>query len=284
MRRREELLGKNIWEEFPRAVDTEFYLHIRRALEEGVTTEFETVSLTLGAWVHGRAYPSSEGLSVYVQDITERKRAEQAIARVREAERKRIARDLHDGVLQDLSYTAAGLGLLMFDVKGTELEQEMQKAIDAIRRAAQSLRNVVNDLRLTEEGDRPFRELVASLVERNRAMVRSQDIALGLEDSFPNVALGDAGTEALRVLQEALTNARRHSDAHNVWVGLRCEENELVAEVVDDGRGFGTGVTPGVGLHSMRERTALLGGTLDIESEPGRGTRVRLRLPLPQKG
>ena len=74
-RSREELLGKNVWEEFPEAEDPEFYRQIRRAMERGVTTELETESPVLGTWVAGRAYPSREGLSVYFRDITERKRA-----------------------------------------------------------------------------------------------------------------------------------------------------------------------------------------------------------------
>ena len=80
-RSREELLGKNIWEEFPEAVDPESYRQIRRAMEEGVTTEFETRSPRHGAWVAGRAYPSREGLSVYFRDVTERKRAEETAER-----------------------------------------------------------------------------------------------------------------------------------------------------------------------------------------------------------
>src|SRR5215212_1574420 len=75
-RYREELLDKNIWEEFPQEVGSESYRQIKRAMEEGVTTEFETISQVLGTWVAGRAYPSREGLSVYFQDVTERKRAE----------------------------------------------------------------------------------------------------------------------------------------------------------------------------------------------------------------
>ena len=80
------------------------------------------------------------------------------------------------------------------------------------------------------------------------------------------------------MVQEALTNARRHSGAKNVRVNLCIEGEELVIEVADDGRGFG----PGVGLSSMRERVASLGGKLEVESEVGGGTTVRLRVPRPE--
>jgi CheY-like chemotaxis protein len=116
-------------------------------------------------------------------------------------------------------------------------------------------------------------------------MARGQEIWLEVEDDFPAISFGDAGMEILRVIQEALTNARRHSGARKMQVTLSKDRDELVAEVADDGRGFMLGTTPGgVGLRSMRERTIALGGKLEIESEVGEGTRVGLRVPLAQRG
>ena len=216
------------------------------------------------------------------EERTERRRAEDALREIREAERRRIARDLHDGVLQDLSYTTASMGLIMHNVKDASLEEELQRAIDAVRRAAQGLRDAVNDLRLEEEVDRPFLELVESLVQRNRAMARGHKISLEVGEGLPSVSLGEIGTQMVRILQEALTNTRRHSRARSVVVTLGMEGTDLVAAVSDDGRGFVPGSASGVGLSSMRERAALIGGDLEVVSEPGRGARVRLRVPLPQ--
>ena len=86
--------------------------------------------------------------------------------------------------------------------------------------------------------------------------------------------------ELLRIVQKAMTNARRHSGARRVGVTLWAEGNDLVAEVSDDGRGFETETAPGIGLRSMRERAAALGGKLEVQSEPGEGTRVRLWAPM----
>ena len=218
-----------------------------------------------------------------VRDITERKRAEEAMREIQEAERTRMARDLHDGVLQDLSYTAAAMGVMMLQAEGTKLEGRLQGTIDAVRRAAQGLREAVYDLRLEGEAGRPFPELVRSLVGEGRVMAPGCDIRLDVEDGFPSGPMGDAGVELSRVIREALNNARRHSRAGRVSVVLRTEGEELVAEVSDDGRGFGPEAVPGVGRGSMRERAAAVGGELKIESEPGRGTTVRLRAPLPRE-
>ena len=224
------------------------------------------------------------GASTIARDITERKRAEAALRQVREAERRRIARDLHDGVLQDLAYTAATMGLIMLDTESAGLEEELQRAVDAVRRAAQGLRDAVNDLRLEEERDRPFPRLVESLVQRNRARAQGYEISLELGEGFPSAPLGHIGTDLLRIIQEALTNARRHSGAKRVTVSLKVEGSDLVAEVSDDGQGFGPENSPGVGFSSMRERAAAVGGTVEIESEVGRGTKVHIRIPVPQKG
>jgi PAS domain S-box-containing protein len=281
-RPREELLGKNLWEEFPEEVDSESYRQIRRAMEEGKTTEFESLSPVSGAWVAGRASPSREGLSVYFRDVTERKRAEESLRRVTEAERKRIARDLHDGPLQDFSYTAAAIGMIMLRSEDTDLDERLQAALDAVRRGAQGLREVVNDLRIEDEQDRPFTEMVESVVRRNRTMARNAEISLEVGEEVLAAPLEETGTQVSRIIQEALTNARRHAGAKRISVSLRTEAGDLLAEVSDDGVGLGPDVSPGVGFASMRERAALIGGHLEIESEQGRGTSVRLRVRLPQ--
>ena len=139
---------------------------------------------------------------------------------------------------------------------------------------------MVNDLRL--EQDRPLPELVASLVQMNRVMARGREISLEVAEDFPSTPLGETGTQMLRVIQEALTNARRHSGARRIVVSLKSEGTDLVVEVSDDGKGFWQGTASGVGLSSMRERATAIGGELEIESE--KGTRIRLLVPSPEEG
>jgi signal transduction histidine kinase len=225
-------------------------------------------------------YGDTQVICAAIRDITERKRAEEARREIRDAERRRIARDLHDGVLQDLSYTAAAIGLLMLQADEEKLKEQLQAVIDAVRRGAEGLREVVNDLRIEDEDGRPFAEMVESLVRRNRTMAKHVEISMDVGDRVPATPLGEIGTQASRLMQEALTNARRHAGAKRISVSLRMDGLELIAEVADDGVGFGPETLPGVGLSSMRERAAVIGCDLEIESEKEWGTRVRLRIPL----
>jgi signal transduction histidine kinase len=117
---------------------------------------------------------------------------------------------------------------------------------------------------------------------RERGRAGGYEISLEMGEGVPSMPLGETRVDLSRIIQEALTNARRHSGASRVSVTLKLEGEDLLAEISDDGQGFGPGSVPGVGLSSMRERATLIGGELEIESQPGQGTSVRLRVPLPQ--
>jgi PAS domain S-box-containing protein len=212
------------------------------------------------------------------QDITEHKRLEESLREIREAERRRIARDLHDVVLQDLAGALQGMQAVQIESEKSDagLEQE----IAALRRAVGSLRNAIYDLRL--EKGQPFLRAVESLVELNHQLTPEREIRLTVHDGFPRELPDSADVELLRMLQEALVNARRHSAARCVEVILSEDRHMVRAEVADDGRGFDpASVREGVGISGMRERASALGGRLKIESAPGKGTSVKLEVPLP---
>jgi signal transduction histidine kinase len=170
-------------------------------------------------------------------DVTDRRRAEQELSEIRRAERRRIARDLHDIVLQDLSGALQSLRLTHLQAKGSGMGLELEEELEALGRATSGLRSAIYDLR--HEKERPFVKSVESLVELNRQANPHCKIRLALDGGFPEELPAEVSVELLRVLQEALTNARRHSRATSVEVSLRTEgEAVLVAEVMDDGRGF----------------------------------------------
>jgi len=221
-------------------------------------------------------------------DITERKRAEEERDRLRvrdietrsqREERRRIARDLHDVVLQDLSGALQSLRLTNLRAKGSGLELDLEEELEALRRATSGLRSAMYDLR--HEKERPFVKSVESLVELNRQLTPERKITLIIEEDFPEVLPDEVSVELLRVLQEALINTRRHSGAKNVEVKLRTEGGAVLAGVIDDGRGFDrSSIQAGVGLSAMRERVEALAGKIEVRSPPGEGTKVMVRVPL----
>ena len=212
-------------------------------------------------------------------DVTERIRAEEILSEIRRAERRRIARDLHDIVLQDLSGALQSLRLTHLQAKKSEISLDFEEELGALGRASSGLRSAIYDLR--REKERPFLESVESLVDLNRQATDEREIRLVVEEGFPVGLPGKESVDVLRVLQEALTNARRHSGAGSVKVRLRTENQDMLAEVVDDGRGFDpASVRAGVGLSAMRERIEDLGGKIEVRSRPGEGTKVAVRVHL----
>ncbi len=210
-------------------------------------------------------------------DLYERKnleilRRERALARLsaklltaQEEERRRIARKIHDEVGQILA--AARWALAAGDHK--EAERLLGQGIEAMRDLARELRPPLLD----EAGLCPaLRKLLGNFPAAGLEVHTEIQ-----EKRFPELV----ETVAFRVLQEALENVRRHAQARRVWVRVEEENGWLAGEVRDDGRGFDPAqTTPGLGLSGMREWVELLGGTLAIESQPDRGTRVYFRLPL----
>lgn len=157
------------------------------------------------------------------------------------------------------------------------------RLLPVLRRVGEQLRSAIYDLRSGSEEQRPFVELLAWLVDERRAMVDDCEIQLEIGDGVPAGSLGVQGVEVLRIVGEALTNARRHAQAERVGVRVGARGDGLWVEVSDDGRGFDTArPAPPThrGITGMRERTELLNGGLEIHSAPGVGTRVRLEAPL----
>lgn len=212
-------------------------------------------------------------------DITERLQAEKALSEIRRAERRRIARDLHDMVLQDLSGALQSLRLTHLRSKSSGLDLDLEEELEALRRTALGLRSAIYDLR--HEKEQPFVKAVGSLVELNRQAAPEREIELIVEEGFPEELPKEVGVELLRILQEALTNVRRHSRARHVEVKLRTADGEVLAEVSDDGRGFDpASAQGGVGLSVMHERVEALGGEIEVMSRTGEGTRVMVKVPL----
>ena len=225
------------------------------------------------------------GFSKVARDLTEFKRAEEAVEEARQAERERIARDLHDLVLQDLVSALQAAEAHRLARRGDEREaaEEVREMIYSLRRASQGVREAVHELRAGEAVGRALARAVEDLVGVERRRSPRVEVELEVsEGGIPRELPKEVCRDVLLVVREALANARRHSSARRVRVALDAASEELRVEVADDGAGFDPSQSPvGVGLAAMRERSAALGGELKVSSEPGKGTTVRLRFPLP---
>ncbi len=224
--------------------------------------------------------PTVKGIVANSRDVTERKEAEEKLREVREAERSRLARDLHDEALQDLTYALAEIQSVQAISKELELGHRLERAVGALIRAGQGLHGAIHDLRLREEREQTLIELLQWLVKLNRQSSPEREIELSIE-GLPPPLPKETQVELLRIVREALVNARRHSDARRVWIAVGTSEDKLWAEVSDDGRGFDPlEAAGGIGIVGMRERARVVGGNLEIRSEPGAGTTVRFELAL----
>jgi signal transduction histidine kinase len=197
-----------------------------------------------------------------------------------QAERRRIARELHDVVLQDLTYALQSMQVLRRMPEGVDRAGETENQVEALKRAVTGLRDAIYNLRLESARERPLVRVVESIVELNRQIGEGCQFELIVKDGFPATISGPAGVEVARVVQEALANVRRHSGARHAVITLGMVNGEVLVEIEDDGRGFGPETSYGMGLTGMRERVLVLGGELEVEGREGVGTRVFLRVSV----
>jgi len=193
---------------------------------------------------------------------------------VQEAERRRVARELHDGLGQNLAALRLQLDLAR---RASKPQLRLDESVKICDETVRELRSVLDDLRPPELLQRSLSELLMAQVERF-------ELRSGLACSLR--VEGEGGTSeaqrlcALRVTQEALTNVLRHSGASEVSLRLRLSPEGVNLVIEDEGAGFDPErVLGGHGLRSMRERASFLGGTLLILNEPDQGVRLELSLP-----
>ncbi len=191
-------------------------------------------------------------------------------------ERQRLAREIHDGVAQEIS----ALGYLVDDLHATALTDSQRESFQALRgeisRVVSELRLSIFDLRSEIS---PAAGLGSALSDYVRAVGSRSGLTVHLTlDEGPTRLRSEVETELLRIAQEALTNARKHSDAANLWVDCRVRPPYAHIEVQDDGGGLGQARPDSYGLKIMRERAERIGATLEIGEETTQsgvlGTRV----------
>jgi signal transduction histidine kinase len=204
-----------------------------------------------------------------------------------EQARHKLARDLHDGPTQDVAAIAMRLNFarLLVERDSVRAKAELERLEDLAHRTVREIRSMLFTLRpiiLETEG------LVAALNQYADNLQESDGLPVTVEaDRYEECLDLEAQGVVFAILEEAVNNARKHARASRVWVRLAVQGDTFVAQVQDNGRGFdvdavesGYGSRGSLGMVNLRERSELVGGTLNIESTPGQGTRITLLVPI----
>jgi two-component system sensor histidine kinase UhpB len=231
-------------------------------------------------------------------DITEQRHSESALrqaaqelhgltrrlVQAEEAERRRLARELHDRVGQSLSALNINLDIISRDSQALPpaLRQRLEDSLGLVDGTLQSIESVMADLRpplLDEYG------LAAALGWHSEEFARRTGVQVTVTDRTPDAAKGarpEAAVALFRIAQEALNNVLKHAQAKSVRIHVSATDEELVLDVHDDGRGFDPRAARRGrwGMTTMRERAEAAGGQLHIDATPGQGTRIHARVPL----
>ena len=222
-------------------------------------------------------------------DDAQRLAIRQSMIRAQEDERRRLAREVHDGPAQVLANAIIGLEFIERSLRQTSAVGaeravgEIERVKGAMREGLTELRRFIFDLRPTMLTQRGLAGTVEHYVETYRSYF-SSEVELTLPSRMPRLSPEQELT-AFRFIQESLQNAHRHARASRVTVSMAARPDALVVRVQDNGGGFRPAtVHPssagGFGLAGMRERAEVIGGKFRVRSAPGKGTDVTLEIPL----
>jgi signal transduction histidine kinase len=266
------------------AAGTEFDLSL--GTEQGVRHYTLTISWLKDWWGF------DSGSLLLLHDVTEQKQAQAKLIAQKQAlatlqERESLARDLHDTLGQVLGYASMQIDAaakLSRDGRGDSAATQLDRLGGMIREAHSEVREYIMNLRTTPALHRPFLAAVQQYLEGFTSNYDIQtDLMVG--SSWNGITFSpDMQMQIFRIVQEALTNARKHSKARCVQVKFEVEDGCVFVIIRDDGQGFSPNKLETVygqhfGLQFMRERAGQLGGTLQIQSTPGKGTELVLEVP-----
>lgn len=220
-------------------------------------------------------------------DIEDRKRAEEAVLEQRILERTRIARELHDTLLQNFQATLLLLGSATKLLEAGPVKQRLEMALEKADRAISEGRDAIQGLRM--EAERP-EDLIRSLHTLGEGLAAvhkdGHSPAFHVEVSgLPICLLPDVSREVLSIGREAIRNAFHHAQSRRIQVQFRYGNEEFALAVIDDGIGIETGVLAKggaerhFGLAGMRERAKIANGDLTCSSQQGAGSKIELKIP-----
>lgn len=268
----------------------DYLIDIERASHD--LRERETTEIRRDLWSVGLIAVVAVGIAfggALVLYVAERRRAERQLifmnqrgVELQEEERGRIARELHDGVSQQVIGARFELEAArdLFQSGAPNAAQQFETGLSALVGALREIREISHRIQPPDLDDFGLAPALRTFTDRfqHRVGIRAEIETSGDLDELPR----DRSVALFRIVQEALTNVERHSGANRVEVRIARTGDNVNLSVTDDGRGVSTGVlarAPGIGLRNIRQRAAHLGGVFRIQSEPG-DTSIHVSLPL----
>lgn len=220
--------------------------------------------------------PRQAELERYVERLT---RSRTLLVEAFEQERRRIERDLHDGVQQELVALSVRLGLAEIDLDhATQSGADVHEARQAVAAAHDQTERALHTLRTTVRGIHPAVLTDHGLAAALQELAGRTGLPIELDTALVRRASVASEGCAYFTVSEAITNAMKHSSATTIRIAAETTATELMVTVTDNGHG-GADETRGTGISGLKERAETLGGALNIDSPPGGPTTLRLRLP-----
>lgn len=225
------------------------------------------------------------------QDVADEK---ERLTEVQEEARKKLARDLHDGPTQSVAAMAMRVNLArrMIDRDTNAAKEELEKIEDLARRTTKEIRHMLFTLRPLVLESQGLKAALQAMADKMKETY-GQDVIIQVDEKLAEqLEMGKSGV-IFYISEEAVNNARKHAQASHIWVrltGLRRQPDIAQLEISDDGVGFDVNATMksydkrgSLGMINLRERAELVNGLLNIESAPGRGTKIQVYIPLTEE-
>jgi PAS domain S-box-containing protein len=299
-----DLLGKNVFEVIQKEDHDRFRANIT-ALKTGTIGSAEYVFLRkdgrkipveMSAAISTGPGGEDLGLVTVARDVTERKRAEEElhqlprrITEAQEAERLRVARELHDGVNQVIASATMRLRRVqeMLSTQNPAATEILARSHKLLLQALEENRRIARNLRPSDLDELGLREACRNLGKELQA--RTGLVVKCQFTRFDMPLPQEVDLSLFRIVQEALTNVEKHAGAKKVGLRIAVERESVLLKIQDDGCGFNPlapkltrGGQRGIGLSSLRERAAALGGTCEVTSDFRKGTAITVRVPFPK--
>lgn len=225
--------------------------------------------------------------AVLYQNLLEEK---ERIVKVDEDARKKLARDLHDGPTQSVAAIAMRVNYIrrLIQVKPQDSDEELQKVEELARRTTKEIRHMLFTLRPLALESQGLTQALQQLAEKMKENY-NQNVIVQAQEGIDGLLEMQAQGTVFYIIEEAVGNARKHAQAPHIYVRLFHQNAYLMVEVQDDGVGFDVETTmreyknkkdSSLGMVNLRERAALVEGTLNIDSAKGKGTKISVAIPL----